>query len=126
MWYTAIALHLKVSNHSTFMYMCFFHLWEETDLFNLFNFLIIKAWLIYNVSSSSVVQKSDPITHISLCYTLGSHCPSKKKKKKKKSLYEMELVFSGEGDLGILSPLEHFKGRTVGVPTVAQRVKNQT
>ena len=32
--------------------------------------------MIYNVSSSSIVQPSDPITHISLCYTVGSHCPS--------------------------------------------------
>ena len=38
------------------------------------NFL--KLQLIYNVSSSSVVQKSDPTTHISLCCTVGSHCPS--------------------------------------------------
>ena len=27
-------------------------------------------------SSSSVVQQSDPITHISLCCAVGSHCPS--------------------------------------------------
>ena len=36
---------------------------------------IIKVWLIYSVSSS-VVQQSDPITHIFLCCTVGSHCPS--------------------------------------------------
>ena len=38
--------------------------------------IIIKVWLIYKISSSSVVQQSDPITHIFLCCTVGSHCPS--------------------------------------------------
>ena len=38
--------------------------------------IIAKVQLIYNVSSSSIVQQSDPITHISLCCTIGSHCPS--------------------------------------------------
>ena len=32
--------------------------------------------MIYNFSSSSVVQQSDRITHISLCCTVGPHCPS--------------------------------------------------
>ena len=38
--------------------------------------IIIKVYFIYNVSSSSVVQQIDPITHISLCCTILSHFPS--------------------------------------------------
>ena len=42
-----------------------------------FYFIItIKVWLIYSVSSRSVIQQSDPVTHISPWYTVGSHCPS--------------------------------------------------
>ena len=42
-------------------------------LFCCLYFFNIKVWLIYNVSSSSVVQQSDAITHISLCCTAGSY-----------------------------------------------------
>ena len=38
--------------------------------------IIIQVQLIYNVSSSFVEQQSDPITHIPLCCTVGSQCPS--------------------------------------------------
>ena len=39
-------------------------------------FIFNKVELIYNVSSSSFVRQSNPITHISLHCTVGSHCPS--------------------------------------------------
>ena len=38
--------------------------------------LLLLLQLIYNVLPSSVLPQSDPITHISLCYTVRSHCPS--------------------------------------------------
>ena len=37
-------------------------------------FTIIKVYLIYNISSISVVQKSDPITHSFLCCAVGAQC----------------------------------------------------
>ena len=37
-------------------------------------FLLIKVWLIYSVSSSSLVQQIYPMTHMSLSCTVGSPC----------------------------------------------------
>lgn len=36
----------------------------------------MKSEFIYNVSPRSAVQQRDPITHIALGSTVGSHCPS--------------------------------------------------
>ena len=36
----------------------------------------IKVQLIYNMSSISVIKRSNPVTHSSLCCTLGPHSPS--------------------------------------------------
>lgn len=53
--------------------------WEDTFSF-LWVFLIfiitMKSEFIYNVSPRSAVQQRDPITHISLGSTVGSHCLS--------------------------------------------------
>ena len=35
------------------------------------DFFFFKVQLIYNVSSISVVQRSEPIIHSSLCFTVG-------------------------------------------------------
>ena len=52
------------------------HFFQLESFLFYFYFYIIKVQFIYNVSSSFAVQQSDPITHISLCCRVGSHCPS--------------------------------------------------
>lgn len=46
------------------------HLGTRTFLPDFF-FFFFKVQLIYNVSSISVVQRSEPIIHSSLCFTVG-------------------------------------------------------
>ena len=52
--------------------------WEDTFSLLWVTFILIamKSEFIYNVSPRSAVQQRDPITHIALGSTIGSHCPS--------------------------------------------------
>ena len=57
--------------------------------------------MIYSVSSSSIIQQSDPITHISLCCTAGSHCLSIPNSLKKKLCLQRCLLTSLPLPLGV-------------------------
>ena len=53
----------------------YFTMFLQILLYSKVTQFFIKVYLIYHVSSNSIIQQSDPITHISLCCTVGPHCP---------------------------------------------------